>query len=234
MIQLYPSESRFSADHGWLKSNFSFSFADYYDPNNTNFGPLRVFNDDFVQPLKGFGMHPHRDMEIVSIVLTGQLKHMDNAGNSEVLKVGEVQRMSAGTGIIHSETNPSPNEEVNFLQLWFLPSEQGLTPSYEQKSYDLNAMKNDLLPVVSSRVQAKHITHIHQDLTLYLSELDAGKSLSFKQDKDRRTYFFVIDGELTLNKDSKLGKRDAARTTDVTLLEIESEKGATFMLIDLP
>src|SRR3954452_7048423 len=110
MINIYPAESRYSANHGWLKSNFSFSFSEYYDPNNLNFGPLRVFNDDFVAPLKGFGAHPHREMEIVSIVLKGQLQHQDSTGNKEILKPGEVQRMSAGTGITHSEENPSPDE----------------------------------------------------------------------------------------------------------------------------
>lgn len=234
MIRIYPSESRFTANHGWLQSNFSFSFAEYYDPNNLSFGPLRVFNDDFVQPLKGFGMHPHREMEIVSVVLKGQLQHTDSTGNRETLKPGEVQRMSAGTGIIHSETNPSTDEEVNFLQLWFLPNESGLPPSYEQKSYDQKAMKNHLLPVVSNRVKNENTAHIHQDLTLYLSKLDAHASLSFSQEKERRIYIFVIEGELTLNKDGKLKKRDAARIADIAHLNIEAENGATFMLIDLP
>jgi hypothetical protein len=234
LISIFPGESRFFADHGWLKSRFSFSFAEYYDPSNMNFGPLRVFNDDIVQPLKGFGSHPHREMEIVSIVLKGRLQHQDSTGNKAVLQPGEVQRMSAGTGIVHSETNPSREEEVNFLQLWFLPNQQGLHPSYEQKAYDLNAMKNHLLPVVSGRIQDKNIAYIHQDLTLYLSELDARKSLAFLQEKNRRIYVFVIEGELTLNKENRLKKRDAARITDLVQLEIESDHGATFMLIDLP
>lgn len=234
MINVYPAESRFSANHGWLQSNFSFSFAEYYDPDNLQFGPLRVFNDDFVQPLRGFGAHPHREMEIVSIVLKGEIKHEDSTGNSEVLRPGEVQRMTAGTGIIHSEVNSSATEELNFLQLWFLPNQQGLAPSYEQKAYDQQAMKNQLLPVVSGQAPTEKVAFIHQDLTLYLSELEAGKALTFTQKENRRIYVFVIEGELTLNQDTQLRKRDAARITEVTDLKIETKTGAKFMLIDLP
>lgn len=123
MISVYKAQSRYTTDHGWLKSSFSFSFAEYYDPANMGFGPLRVFNDDVVQPLTGFGPHPHREMEIVSIVLKGELEHKDSSGRQEVIRPGDVQRMSAGTGIIHSEMNPSASQEVNFLQLWFEPAE---------------------------------------------------------------------------------------------------------------
>jgi redox-sensitive bicupin YhaK (pirin superfamily) len=234
MIKIYPAHFRHSGDLGWLQCNFSFSFADYNDPTNISFGPLRVFNDDFIQPQKGFGIHPHRDMEIVTFVLQGQLKHEDNTGGKEVLRPGEVQRMTAGTGILHSEVNSSEDEVANTLQLWILPSEKGLTPSYEQKKYDQNAMKNNLLAVVSNRIKSDHVVSIHQDLSIYMSKLEADKSLTFDQEENRKTYVFVIDGELTLNKESKLRKRDAARIMDVTHLEIESSKGASFMLIDLP
>ncbi|NGQ94500.1 pirin family protein [Brevibacillus sp. SYP-B805] len=234
MITIYPAESRFAADHGWLRSNFSFSFAEYYDPHNLQFGPLRVFNDDVVQPLRGFGPHPHREMEIVSVVLQGEIKHEDSMGNSAILRPGEVQRMTAGTGIIHSEVNPSSTEELHFLQLWFLPNQQGLPPSYEQKAYDQSAMKNQLLPVVSGQPSSANTVFIHQDLTLYLSELEAGKTLRFTQQANRRIYIFVIEGELVLNRDSRLGKRDAARITAIADLELATPAGATFMLIDLP
>lgn len=234
MIRIYPAESRFSADHGWLKSKFSFSFAEYYDPKNQHFGPLRVFNDDIVSPGYGFGSHPHKEMEIVSVVLQGELGHEDSTGKKEVVRPGEIQRMSAGTGIVHSEMNPSQTEEVNFLQLWFLPAEQGLTPSYEQKAYDVSKRKNILLPVVSNQPLAEHVVHIHQDLTMYLSDLEANRSLTFEQASDRYTYVFVIEGTLRLNGDSLLSKRDAARITDITKLEIETSEGAAFMLIDLP
>ncbi|WP_134686565.1 pirin family protein [Brevibacillus migulae] len=234
MIQVYPAESRFTADHGWLKSNFSFSFGEFYDPQNVSFGPLRVFNDDVVQPLKGFGAHPHRDMEIVSVVLKGEIKHEDSTGNSEILRPGEVQRMTAGTGIIHSEYNSSATEELNFLQLWFMPAERGLAPSYEQKKYDQEAMKNQLLTVISGAPQSDREVFIHQDLTLYLSDLDAGKSITFTQKEDRRIYLFVIEGEVALNQETSLKKRDAARITDVTELTIATTVGASIMLIDLP
>lgn len=234
MINVYPAAGRFSADHGWLQSNFSFSFAEYRDPDNMHFGPLRVFNDDFVAPLKGFGSHPHKEMEIVSVVLKGQLQHQDSTGNREVLRRGEVQRMTAGTGIVHSEMNPSADEEVNFLQLWFMPNEQGLDPSYEQLAYDQSAAKNRLLPVVSNRTHADQTAFIHQDLTLYLSELEAGQTLTFRQKAGRRIYIFVMEGELTLNGEQPLGKRDAARISGVEELLLESAAGASFMLIDLP
>jgi redox-sensitive bicupin YhaK (pirin superfamily) len=235
MIKIYPADSRYSGDHGWLQCNFSFSFADYHDPSNVSFGPLRVFNDDYIQPQEGFGTHPHRDMEIVTFALKGQLQHEDNTGGKEILKPGEVQRMTAGTGILHSEINSSQDEVANTLQLWFLPSEQGLTPSYEQKVYNQNgATKNQLSPVVSSRVKGENVAYINQDMTIFISDLDAGKKLVFNQETDRRTYVFVIEGSVTLNNDSKLSRRDAARITNLTELDIESEQGASFMLIDLP
>ena len=141
MIQVIPATSRYSVKNDWLESNLSFSFGEYYDESNIQFGPLRVFNDDTVQGGKGFGIHPHREMEIVSIVLKGQLKHEDSLGNSGVLQFGNIQLMSAGTGLLHSEVNPS-KEESNFLQLWFFPNQKQLTPSYEDLQYDADAMHN--------------------------------------------------------------------------------------------
>jgi len=234
VIKIYPAKERYSRNHGWLQCNFSFSFGDYYDPSNLQFGSLRVFNDDYIQPLKGFGIHPHRDMEIVTFVLEGQLKHEDNTGGSEVLKPGEVQRMSAGTGILHSEINSSPDEVTNSLQLWFLPSEKGITPSYEQKKYDQMATNNQLLPVVSNRMRSENIAYIHQDLTIYMSNLNTGKKLTFNQENGRKIYVFVIEGNLSLNEQYQLKRRDAARITDLTRLDLSSQEGASFMLIDLP
>jgi quercetin 2,3-dioxygenase len=233
MISVYKAQSRYSTDHGWLKSSFSFSFAEYYDPANMGFGPLRVFNDDVVQPLTGFGPHPHREMEIVSIVLKGELEHKDSTGRQEVIRPGDVQRMSAGTGIIHSEMNPSASQEVNFLQLWFEPAEYGLAPSYEQTAYDPDQMVNRLLPVVS-REGGEQVARIHQDLTLYLSRLEPGAALTFEQEAGRRIYLFVIEGDLAVNGETALAKRDAARITDTPKLSLTSPSGAFFMLIDLP
>lgn len=238
MIKIYPAEARYSADLGWLQCNFSFSFADYKDPENMSFGPLRVFNDDYIQPQKGFGTHPHRDMEIVTFVLQGQLQHEDNTGGKEVIKPGEVQRMSAGTGILHSEINSSKDEVANTLQLWILPREKGLPPSYEQKAYDQDQMINNLLPVVSSRIRDEKITYIHQDLTIFMAKLEAGKSIQFQQEPKRKIYLFVIEGEVSLSPEGGftaqiLQRRDAARMTDTEELEIRSNSGAHFMLIDL-
>jgi quercetin 2,3-dioxygenase len=234
MIQVYPAQSRYHADYGWLKTYHSFSFGDYYDPNNIHFGPMRVLNDDFVAPLRGFGAHPHQEMEIVSIVLKGYLKHEDSAGHTATTTFGGVQRMSAGTGIVHSETNPSPTEEVNFLQLWFFPEVRGLTPSYERTTFNVEKMKNALLPVVTKNPSSSEIAHIHQDLTIYLSDLEAGRGLTFSQQEGRRIFFFVIEGDVTLNGETALRKRDSARITEAPTLHIASENGARFMLIDLP
>ncbi|MCR8643164.1 pirin family protein [Paenibacillus sp. N1-5-1-14] len=233
MIQLYPAQERYTADHGWLKSNFSFSFADYYDPNNMNFGVMRVLNDDVVQPHYGFGKHPHREMEIVSIVLSGHLKHEDSTGNAAVTTYGQVQRMSAGTGVMHSEMNGGA-DEVHFLQMWFMPERNGLEPSYETTDYDLSLMKNNLLPVVSKQQSGPNVADIHQDLTIYMSELEAGQTIHFTQKDNRRTFVFVLEGSITINETSELGKRDSARITEETALTLQSTSGAVFMLIDLP
>lgn len=234
MFEIYKAEDRYNAKHGWLNSHFSYSFAEYYDPNNTQFGVMRVLNDDIVQPLTGFGPHPHREMEIVSIVLTGQLKHEDSTGKTAITTFGGIQRMSAGTGVIHSEVNPSSSEEVNFLQLWFMPEEYGLTPSYEKTSFDVNHLKNHLLPVVSKKIQGEQVAAIHQDLTIYLSDLDADSEITFKQDKNRKIFFFVMEGEIILNQDSLLAKRDSARITNTPELKIRANYPSRFMLIDLP
>jgi quercetin 2,3-dioxygenase len=234
MIQIYPAESRYTANHGWLKTSHSFSFANYQDPDNIQFGPLRVLNDDYVAAGKGFGTHPHRDMEIVSIVLSGQLKHEDSTGGSGILRPGDIQRMTAGTGVYHSEYNPSDTEEVNFLQLWFLPETLNLTPSYEQIAYDQNAMKNTLLPIVSNKASMGNTASIHQDVTLYLSELEAKHSVTFQQQPDRRSFLFVIEGEVTVNGEAVLNRRDSARITNTTELNIAAVSDAKLMFIDLP
>lgn len=234
MIKIYPAASRYTADHGWLKSNFSFSFAEYFDPNNMSFGPMRVLNDDVVQPLRGFGAHPHREMEIVSIVLKGYLEHRDSTGQTATTTFGGIQRMSAGTGVVHSEMNPSSTEEVNFLQLWFEPDTPGLPPSYERTTFNVERLKNNLLPVVSKQFAGEEVAYIHQDMTIYLSKLDPKEKIAFTQKENRRIFFFVIEGDVILNEDSVLQKRDSARIEEITELKIETPSGAFFMLIDLP
>lgn len=234
MINVYPANSRYSSDHGWLKTTHSFSFANYYDANNIRFGPLRVLNDDMVAPSQGFGAHPHREMEIVSLVLKGALEHQDSTGTKEIMHFGQLQRMSAGTGVVHSEMNPSNHEDVHFLQMWFLPEKAGLKPSYEQVTYDPNQMKNALLPIVSSQLRGQHIAYIHQDLTIYLAQLEPTKQLYFAQKPNRRIFLFVLEGELTLNQKTTLKKRDSARITNTATLNLATEQGAFFLAMDLP
>ena len=232
MIQVYPSNLRYSVDLGWLHSHLSFSFGEYFDENNTGFGVMRVCNDDEVVGGKGFGPHPHSDMEIVTVVLRGAIKHEDNLGNVEVTSAGEVQRMSAGSGIIHAEYNASETDDLNFLQLWFMPSERGLTPSFETKRYDAQGLQNQLLPVVSPEGGEK-IAAIHQDMTIYLSRLEPATVVSFSQKAGRRTFLFVIEGALSVNEQA-MGTRDSARIEAETSLTITAEEAAFFMLIDLP
>ncbi|SEF84130.1 pirin family protein [Paenibacillus sp. UNC499MF] len=244
MIKVHEALARITRNFGWLYTSHSFSFGGYFDPGNTEFGPLRVFNDDRVQPLKGFDFHRHEEMEIVTVVLRGELQHEDTLGNKTVTRAGEVQRMTAGTGIEHAETNPSASEEVELLQLWFTPDEEGLTPSYEQASYDLDARKNEWVPVVTGRQpetaaglandDGMKPASIHQDMTLYLAELEPGRVLEFSQKPGRRMYVFVIEGSATADGAYKLSRRDAARITEQERLDMHTETGARLMLIDLP
>ena len=191
MINIYPAINKYSADHGWLRSSFSFSFADYYDPANQHFGVMRVLNDDAIAGHKGFGMHPHKEMEIVSVVLKGKLQHQDSMGHTAVTQFGEIQRMTAGTGVMHSEINPT-SEETHLLQMWFFPEERGLAPSYETSSFDVNAMHDALLPIVSKQSGAG-VAHIHQDMTIYLSDLESGKEICFTQPEGRKIFLFVLE-----------------------------------------
>lgn len=232
VIQIKPSASRFAVKNDWLESNLSFSFGEYYDESNIHFGPLRVFNDDTVQPGKGFGIHPHREMEIVSIVLKGQLKHEDSLGNSGILGFGNVQVMSAGTGLLHSEMNASIEEESSFLQLWFFPEQKQLKPSYEDITYNIEAMHNVLLPIVSP-TPGEGTATIHSDVTLYLSKLDAGKELTFPQEQGRKMYVFVICGELSLNQEFIVSERDSARIDGLDKLTIQANKETFFLFMDL-
>ncbi|WP_017811036.1 MULTISPECIES: pirin family protein [Paenibacillus] len=233
MITFYPASERFHFDREWLRGSHSFSFGEYQDPDNTGFGVLRVFNDDTIAPGYGFGAHPHSDMEIVSIVLQGQLRHEDNIGNVAVSSFGGIQRMSAGTGVIHTEHNASNETDCNLLQLWFEPEARGLEPSYMTSSYNPASLSGRLLPVVS-RQGGEHQATIHQDLTIYLSRLEKGQQIEFLQKSERRTYVFVIHGALRLNQADVLSRRDAARLEQENRLQLEAEEAVFFMLIDLP
>jgi quercetin 2,3-dioxygenase len=233
MITLYPSETRYSSNLGWLRSNFSFSFADYHDPENTAFGPMRVLNDDFIAPTRGFGAHPHSDMEIVSIVLSGKLRHEDSLGNVGVTSWGEIQRMTAGIGILHTEFNASEDEELNLLQLWFMPETRGLNPSYEITKFDVNSLEGSWVPVVSNK-SSEHVAKVHQDLSIYLRRMKALETASFEPARDnRRIFLFVIEGQMTINRLS-LKPRDSIRVEGEKSLTITAEENSLIMLIELP
>ncbi|MCQ4086521.1 pirin family protein [Saccharibacillus sp. JS10] len=236
MLQVYPASSRFEYDKGWLKGGHSFSFADYYDPENVKFGPMRVCNDDVIAPGKGFGAHPHSDMEIVSIILSGQLRHEDSLGNVAVTGFGGVQRMSAGSGVIHTEHNPSEHEPVHILQLWFEPTERGKTPSYTTGEFDTAALDGALVPVASGQ-NLEGVTDMGQDMTIYLSRLEAGQALTFNHAEGRRTFLFVIEGQLKVSgaeHEVVLGRRDTARITESPELVLTGESPVFYMLVDLP
>jgi redox-sensitive bicupin YhaK (pirin superfamily) len=241
MITVYPKHTRISHDHGWLQSNFSFSFGEDFDEKNAKFGPMRVCNDDIVAARRGFGAHPHADMEIVSVVLSGKLRHEDNLGNVAVTGFGEVQRMSAGTGVIHTEANPSGDEPVNLLQMWFEPGTRGLPPSYQTSSFDPEGLTNRFVPIVS-REGGPTASKINQDLTMYLTRLPAGEQIEFLQAMDRRVFLFVIEGSLYAanagdpTETATLATRDTARITDTPHLKFTTAGNAEafFLLIDLP
>ncbi|SDC24381.1 hypothetical protein SAMN02799630_00893 [Paenibacillus sp. UNCCL117] len=232
MIRIIPSEERPSVDLGWLRSRPSFSFGEYYDPDNTAFGVMRVCNDDRLVGGRGFGPHPHSDMEIVTVVLSGAVRHEDNLGNTEVVAAGQVQRMSAGSGLIHAEYNASEEEELRLLQLWFMPAERGREPSFETCSYPQSGLRNALLPVVSPE-RSEGVAGIYQDLTIYLSRIEAGRSVSFRQQQGRRIYVYAIEGQVAVNG-STLSAGDAARITELHELSIEASEDSFLMLIDLP
>lgn len=232
MIRVIPSSDRYLADHGWLQSYHHFSFADYHDPKNVHWGALRVFNDDVVQAGQGFGLHPHKDMEIVTVVLEGALEHKDTLGNTGVVRPGEIQVMSAGRGIAHSEYNHSKRDPLHLLQLWIFPRTKGLTPRWEQRIFLPEERAGKLLPVVSSGTLPGTL-HIDQDAAIYLSSLRAGQQVTHSTDAKRKAYAFVTQGEVTLNG-QKLVAGDQARIADESTLAIAASKDADVILLDLP
>lgn len=233
MFDLRRSETRFHAHHGWLDTRHSFSFADYWDPDNVSFGPLRVFNDDVIDPREGFPTHPHRDIEIVTLVLHGALAHRDSTGGEKVLRPGDVQHMTAGTGVIHSEYNASDREAVHLLQMWLLPRQEGLVPGYEQASFPRAARKNKLLRVVGAgRGDGDGgALPIAQDASLFLGDLDVGVELQHAPVHGRRLYLHVISGVVDANGE-RLGHGDAARIVTSAPLRLRAHTGAEVLLWD--
>ncbi|HKI37956.1 MAG TPA: pirin family protein [Gemmataceae bacterium] len=231
MIRLRRAAERGHADHGWLDTWHTFSFADYYDPEHMGFRSLRVINDDRVQPGQGFGTHGHRDMEIVTYVLEGALEHRDSLGNGSVLRAGELQRMTAGTGVRHSEFNPSPAELVHLYQIWLLPERKGLEPSYEQRPFRDSERQGRLRLVVSPEGEDGSLT-IHQDARLYLSTLQNGETVAHALKPGRHAWVQVLRGQVTVNG-VVLTAGDGAAVSDEERLEIGSDHGAEVLLFDL-
>ena len=233
MYKIIRSQERYHYDAGWLSTYWHFSFDHYYDPTNLGFGPLRVFNDDIVQPSSGFPTHAHREMEIITYVLEGELEHKDSTGGVGRIRPGEVQRMTAGRGIRHSEYNPSEDEPVHLLQMWITPAESGLEPSYEQKRFSQEDRAGRLLPVASGTADGEALK-IHQDATLYVSNVRPGDQLRHALTDKRRAYLFVIDGELQVNGEHTLGRGDQARIEHETELELSAKQPTEIVLINLP
>ena len=231
MITLRQSSDRGHANHGWLDSYHTFSFANYYDPNHMGFRALRVINEDWVQSGKGFGTHRHRDMEIITYVLDGALEHKDSLGNGAVITPGEVQRMSAGTGIMHSEFNPSQTEPVHLLQIWILPDRQGLQPSYEQRAFGLEERQGKLR-LIAARDGREGAVTIHQDVDLYSAVLQKGDRLSYQLQPNRYGWLQVAKGEVSLNGNA-LKAGDAVALSEAESLKIGTDTSAEILLFDL-
>lgn len=231
MIKIRKSEERGHANHGWLDSYHTFSFAEYHDPNHMQFSSLRVINEDRVQPGQGFGTHGHRDMEIVSYVLEGALKHSDSMGNGSIIRPGDVQRMSAGTGVTHSEFNASQSELVHFLQIWILPKSMGLAPSYEQKHFALNDKRNRLCLVASPDGHDGSVT-VQQDIRIYSSVLEKGGSVTHTLGLSRRAYVHVARGSGEVNG-HLLQTGDGARVTDESTILLTGAPDAEVLIFDM-
>ncbi len=232
MITLRKASERGRADHGWLKSWHSFSFADYHDPAHMQFSSLRVINDDTVQAGQGFGTHGHRDMEILSYVLSGALQHKDSMGNGRVMIHGEVQLMSAGTGVQHSEFNPSSDEEVHFLQIWIMPNQLGIKPGYQQKNFTAE-QKRGRWCLLASPDATQGSLKLHQDARVFAALLDGEEDLTYRLDAGRRAYLHVARGSVKV-ANMQLTAGDALMFHDEAAINIEAARDAELLLFDLP
>jgi len=232
MITLRKANERGHADHGWLDSYFSFSFAEYHDPQHMEFSSLRVINEDVVQPGKGFGTHGHRDMEIITYILAGALEHKDSMGNGSVIRPGDVQRMSAGRGVQHSEFNPSPSELVHLLQIWIVPNVRGIEPEYEETHFDAASKRGRLRLIASSEGRDGSVT-IHQDASVYAALLDGAERASHALAPGRKAYIHVARGSVTANGNA-LGAGDALKASGESAIVLECGNNAEILLFDLP
>lgn len=233
--QLFPANQRGKADHGWLQANFSFSFGNYFNPDNIQFGMLRVLNDDTIDGGTGFGTHPHDNMEIITIPLEGALKHRDSMGNEGVIKFGEVQVMSAGTGILHSEMNASPSERAKTLQLWVFPERENVEPRYDQKSFDLEKHINTFVKVVTPQDKNDgNALWVHQQTFFSLGIFESNQTVTCESNIDGNgVYLFLIEGEIEV--DGKiLNQRDALGITDFKQFDITTKSKSKILLVEVP
>jgi redox-sensitive bicupin YhaK (pirin superfamily) len=230
MLTLRPANERGHANHGWLDSHFSFSFADYYDPRHMGFRALRVINEDTVAPQRGFGKHPHRDMEILSYVLAGAVQHEDSMGSSEILRPGELQRMSAGSGVRHSEMNPSPTEPFHMLQIWLMPNQLGVTPRYEQKPFPIQT-EPDKLHLLASQDGRDGSFHVYADAELLAATLTPGGSVTHAF-RNGYGYLQVARGSVTVG-DKTLKAGDGLQLEGEATATVSSQSGGEFLLFDL-
>ena len=232
MLSIRRSKERGYADHGWLRSFHSFSFADYHDPEHMGFGPLRVINEDRVAPGRGFGRHGHRNMEIITYVLEGALEHKDSIGTGAVIRAGDVQRMSAGTGVMHSEFNASNREIVHFLQIWIEPDRQGIAPGYEQKHFDAPQKRGRLRLIASPDGREGSVT-IHQEALVYAGLFEGAEQAQHELVPGRSAYVHVVRGDIHVNG-QPLETGDAAKLTDASAVALERAAGAEVLVFDLP
>ena len=231
MITIRRSQERGHIDHGWLDTYHTFSFDKYYDPRHMSFGSLRVINEDRVAAGHGFPRHSHRDMEIITYILEGGLAHQDSMGNGSIIKPGEVQRMTAGTGVAHSEANPSANEAVHLLQIWIMPNERGLTPGYEQKMFSDESKQGKLALIASQNGREGSVT-INQDADVYASKLDTGQTVTHTTAGERKVWVQVARGSVRVN-DVDLQQGDGAALTDETKVTVEGKDAAEILLFDM-
>jgi len=231
MMEVFESETRGSADYGWLKAKHTFSFAEYFDPARVSFGSLRVINEDRIAPGKGFGTHPHRDMEIVTYVIDGAIEHKDSMGNGTIITAGEVQRVTAGTGVAHSEFNPSNDSELHLLQIWILPEKNGLQPGYEQIHVP-RADKLNRLRLIGARDGREGSVTIHQDVDLYGSVLETGSSVKHRVQTGHRIFVQVVGGGIDVNG-QPLAAGDGAKIEDIGELTISASSEAEFLVFDM-
>lgn len=228
--EIHKAEERGESDLGWLHSRFSFSFADYYNPNRMGFGALRVLNDDIIEPGKGFGIHSHANMEIITIVTEGKLEHKDSMNLTEIIRLGEIQVMSAGTGITHSEYNRSNHQQLKLFQIWITPQKVNVTPRYDKKLYTL--ITNKLTPIVSG-TKEKDLLFIHQDAKILLGKLEKGSEIDYTISKKKGIFIFVIEGKVIVEGE-QLSRRDTIALSDTSKVKLHADGDSFMMVIEVP